>query len=36
MAQEVSALAISALDYVLNGDIELRQVEADLVLAEKE
>lgn len=36
MAQEVSALAISALDYVLNGDIELRQVEADLLLAEKD
>jgi ATP-binding cassette, subfamily F, member 3 len=36
MAQEVSALTISALDYVLNGDIELRQIEADLLLAEKE
>ncbi len=36
MAQEVSALAISALDYVLNGDVELRQIEADLLLAEKE
>ena len=36
MAQEVSALAISALDYVLNGDTELRQVEAELALAEQE
>ncbi|MDQ8037110.1 MAG: ATP-binding cassette domain-containing protein [Pedobacter sp.] len=36
MAQEVSALTISALDYVLNGDVELRQIEADLLLAEKE
>ncbi len=36
MAQEVSALTISALDYVLNGDAELRQIEADLLLAEKE
>src|SRR6218665_3258518 len=36
MAQEVSALTISALDYVLNGDVELRKIEADLLLAEKE
>lgn len=36
MEQEVSALAISALDYVLNGDSELRQVEADLLAAERE
>jgi ATP-binding cassette subfamily F protein 3 len=36
MEQEVSALAISALDYVLNGDSELRQIEADLLAAERE
>lgn len=36
MEQEVSALAISALDYVLNGDSELRRIEADLLLAEQE
>lgn len=36
MAQEVSALAISALDYVLNGDAELRKIEQELALAEKE
>lgn len=36
MAQEVSALTISALDYVLDGDAELRQIEADLLLAEQE
>ncbi len=36
MAQEVSALAISALDYVLDGDIELRQIEKGLLLAEQE
>lgn len=36
MEQEVSALGISALDYVLNGDSELRKIEADLLLAEKD
>lgn len=36
MAQEVSALTISAIDYVLNGDAELRQIENELALAEKE
>ncbi|HEX6592190.1 MAG TPA: ATP-binding cassette domain-containing protein [Moraxellaceae bacterium] len=36
MAQEVSALTISALDYVLDGDVELRQIERDIALAEKE
>jgi ATP-binding cassette subfamily F protein 3 len=36
MAQEVSALEMSALDYVLDGDTELRQIERDLLLAENE
>jgi ATP-binding cassette subfamily F protein 3 len=36
MAQEVSALETSALDYVLDGDAELRQIERDLLLAESE
>ena len=36
MAQEVSALEMSALDYVLDGDAELRQIERDLLLAESE
>ncbi|MGH8492012.1 MAG: ABC-F family ATP-binding cassette domain-containing protein [Moraxellaceae bacterium] len=36
MAQEVSALAVSAIDYVLDGDTELRGVERELLLAEKE
>jgi ATP-binding cassette subfamily F protein 3 len=30
VAQETPALACSALDYVLDGDIELRRIEADL------
>ncbi|WP_343182326.1 MULTISPECIES: ATP-binding cassette domain-containing protein [unclassified Rudaea] len=32
--QEVEALDISALDYVLDGDTEFRQIERDLVAAE--
>ncbi len=36
MEQEVAALAQSALDYVLDGDTELRQIEADLLVAERE
>ena len=36
MAQEVSALAQSALDYVLDGDAELRSVERQLADAERE
>lgn len=36
MAQEVSALTISAIDYVLNGDTELRHIEQELADAEKE
>lgn len=36
MAQEVSALEMSAIDYVLDGDSELRQVERELALAESE
>ena len=36
MEQEVSALEMSAIDYVLDGDPELRQVERDLALAESE
>ena len=34
--QEVAALDRSALDYVLDGDIEFRQLERDLVKAEEE
>jgi ATP-binding cassette, subfamily F, member 3 len=33
--QEVEALDISALDYVLDGDAEFRQIERDLALAEE-
>jgi ATP-binding cassette subfamily F protein 3 len=36
MAQEVPALAQSALDYVLDGDAELRRIERELALAEQE
>ena len=32
--QEVAALDVSALDYVLDGDAEFRQIERDLVAAE--
>ena len=32
--QEIAALDISALDYVLDGDVEFRQVEKDLAAAE--
>lgn len=35
VAQETPALATSALDYVLDGDPELRQVEAELIEAER-
>ena len=34
--QEVEALDVSALDYVLDGDTEFRQIERDLVVAEAE
>ncbi len=33
VAQETPAVAVSAIDYVLDGDAELRQVEADLAAA---
>ncbi|MDP2227813.1 MAG: ATP-binding cassette domain-containing protein, partial [Moraxellaceae bacterium] len=36
MAQEVSALTQSAIDYVLDGDAELRQIEGHLADAERE
>jgi len=36
MAQEVPALAQSALDYVLDGDTELRQMEREIAAAERE
>jgi len=36
MEQEVPALAQSAIDYVLDGDAELRQVEAQLAASEAE
>ncbi len=36
MAQEVSALEMSALDYVLDGDAELRQIERNLLQEEAE
>jgi len=36
MAQEVGALAQSALDYVLDGDVELRRIEQALAAAERE
>ncbi len=36
VAQETPALARTAIDYVLDGDVELRQVEAALVQAEAE
>ena len=32
--QEVAALDVSALDYVLDGDVEFRQIERDLATAE--
>src|SRR5690242_19283788 len=32
--QEVEALDVTALDYVLDGDIEFRQIERDLAAAE--
>ncbi|WP_348944984.1 ATP-binding cassette domain-containing protein [Chitinibacter sp. FCG-7] len=34
VAQETPALACSALDYVLDGDVELRRIEADLLAAD--
>jgi len=34
--QEVEALDVSALDYVLDGDTEFRQIERDLAVAEAE
>ena len=36
VAQETPALARSALDYALDGDVELRRVEAELAAAEAE
>ncbi len=36
MAQEVGALAQSAIDYVLDGDAELRRIEQELAAAERE
>ena len=36
VAQETPALAMSALEFTLDGDAELRQVEADLAQAEQE
>ncbi len=36
VAQETPALQISAIDYTLDGDNELRQVERDLLAAEKQ